>query len=239
MPGSDPGDALVGTVSVQPRRRVAAAACRRRQRIRSPNRMSGIRGTRADADCRSAARRSWVLRGIERASRRRPGPVALRPWLSPGVPFRGAAILQPGTRAVKPGPVRPRGGGCGRERGGEERQWPGAAFSSGQNALEVNPTPLLAKVGTTDHPASRPQSFHRHWSRVKLTDSNSSGIYVRQARIRPECAWRYPGFDRRRWYVASTIAEAIGRRLPSRHFEFRGRGRDRPPDARTRSTDPP
>ena len=34
-----------------------------------------------------AARRSWVLREVRLASRRKRGPVALRPWLSPGLPL--------------------------------------------------------------------------------------------------------------------------------------------------------
>ena len=48
-----------------------------------------------------------VLRGIRRcyraASRRQGGPVALRPWLSPGVPLsmEGAIDLRGGTNAVK------------------------------------------------------------------------------------------------------------------------------------------
>jgi hypothetical protein len=72
---------------------------------------------------------------------------------------------------------------------------------------------------------------------VQFSDSDSSELKARQARPRPECAWRYPGLDRRRWYLAATIAEAIGGRLPSRHFEFRGRGPERDAGARTRSTD--
>jgi hypothetical protein len=100
----------------------------------------------------------------------------------------------------------------------------------------------LAKAGTELHSRSCPMIPHRHQLSVKrhcvqFSDPDFSQLNVRQARLRPECAWRYPGFDRRRWYLAATIAEAIGGRPPSRHFEFRGCGPDREAGARTRSSD--
>ena len=60
---------------------------------------------------------------------------------------------------------------------------------------------------------------------------------VREARLRPECAWRYPRLSRNVWYVAASIVRVVGSRLPQADFEFRGQGPDRPPGARTRSTD--
>jgi hypothetical protein len=59
----------------------------------------------------------------------------------------------------------------------------------------------------------------------------------REARVRPECAWRYPDFHRKCWYLGSYVAEVLGRRPLARHFEFRGSGPSRPAGARTRSTD--
>ena len=59
----------------------------------------------------------------------------------------------------------------------------------------------------------------------------------REARVRPECAWRYPDFHRKLWYLASYVAEVLGERPPGRHFEFRGSGPPRTPGVRTRSTD--
>lgn len=60
---------------------------------------------------------------------------------------------------------------------------------------------------------------------------------AREARVRPECAWRYPDFHWKCWYLASYVAELLGRRPPTRHFEFRGSGPPRSDGARTRSTD--
>jgi hypothetical protein len=48
-----------------------------------------------------AARRSWGFVAPPRRQRRGRGPVALRPRLSPGVPYRIAAIVLAGTKSVK------------------------------------------------------------------------------------------------------------------------------------------
>jgi hypothetical protein len=72
---------------------------------------------------------------------------------------------------------------------------------------------------------------------------------VREARLRPEFADRYPGMQPGMWYLAATVASAVRhdetaprgelRPLPDPHFEFRGGVPSRPRDARTRSSDRP
>jgi hypothetical protein len=66
---------------------------------------------------------------------------------------------------------------------------------------------------------------------------SAGGMHVREARLRPDFAWRYPRLNRHLWYAASSIVGLVGSRLPQEHFEFRGRGPERPPGARTRGTD--
>ena len=74
-----------------------------------------------------------------------------------------------------------------------------------------------------------------------------AAIPVREARLRPEFADRYPGMRAGTWYLAATVASAVQhvetppplrvRPLPDAHFEFRG---GRPPRGRgsqTRSSD--
>lgn len=77
---------------------------------------------------------------------------------------------------------------------------------------------------------------------------------VREARLRPEFAPLYPGFEPGVWQDAATLAEQMltehllrpspdymlsERVLAKEHFEFRGGDRsNRPRIARTRCTDP-
>jgi hypothetical protein len=72
-------------------------------------------------------------------------------------------------------------------------------------------------------------------------------IPVREARLRPEFAERYPGMRAGMWYLAATVASAVRhdeteppedmRALPDAHFDFRGGAPERRHNAQTRSSD--
>lgn len=79
------------------------------------------------------------------------------------------------------------------------------------------------------------------------SEPSGEQMSVREARLRPEFADRYPGMRADLWYLAATVASAVrhdaidppatSRPLPEAHFEFRGRAPERPHNARTRSSD--
>jgi hypothetical protein len=74
-----------------------------------------------------------------------------------------------------------------------------------------------------------------------------AAIPVREARLRPEFADRYPGMRAGTWYLAATVASAVQhveeappatlRPLPDAHFEFRGGAPARGRGSLTRSSD--
>jgi hypothetical protein len=120
----------------------------------------------------SAARRSWVLRGFGRASRRRRGPVALRPRVSPGVPFhQGTTVYgRRVRRSIRP--FLPMGEGALRSHAPRSRQGrplrihgPGRVelFISRLAAAQARRRPAPAGVSPSESTPALPAGASSRW----------------------------------------------------------------------------